>query len=103
MTPAKKTILFIHRWLGFITGLVVFIVSITGCIFCFQDDIKDLFYSYRKVEVQNQPYLPPSALKKIALKQHPGSTVSYMYYYGKDRPALVLASGKKRRPASRLP
>ncbi|HEY9533178.1 MAG TPA: PepSY domain-containing protein, partial [Mucilaginibacter sp.] len=40
MTPLKKTILFTHRWLGFISGLVVVIVSITGCLFVFQDEIQ---------------------------------------------------------------
>ncbi|HJP63891.1 MAG TPA: PepSY-associated TM helix domain-containing protein [Mucilaginibacter sp.] len=92
MTRFKKNILFIHRWLGFISGLVVVIVSITGCIFCFQDEIQDAIHSYRKVEVQQQPYLAPSVLKQKALKDDPKAVASYIYYYGKDRPAAVLAS-----------
>lgn len=88
----KKIILFIHRWLGFISGLVVFIVSITGCIFCFQDEIQDVIHSYRKVEVQQKRYLPPSELKTIALRNHPKSTANYTYYYGKDRPAVVIGN-----------
>jgi len=88
----KKTILFIHRWLGFISGLVVFIVSITGCIFCFQDEIQDAIHSYRKVEIQEKPYIGPSQLKSIALKDHPKSMANYIYYYGKDRPAVVIAN-----------
>lgn len=88
----KKVILFIHRWLGFIAGLVVLIVSITGCIFCFQDEIQDAIYNYRRVEVQHKPYLPPSTLKAEGLKGHPGATASYMYYYGVDRPAALLVN-----------
>jgi len=95
MTRLKKTILFIHRWLGFISGLVVFIVSITGCIFCFQDEIQDAIHNYRKVEVRNAPYLPPSTLKAIALKDHPKATANYIYYYGTDRPAAILANFNK--------
>jgi uncharacterized iron-regulated membrane protein len=87
----KKIILFIHRWLGFISGLVVFVVSITGCIFCFQDEIQDAIHSYWKVEVQQTPYLDPSVLKSIALRKYPQAKASYTYYYGKDRPAVVLA------------
>jgi len=87
--------LFLHHWLGFITGLVVFVVSITGCIFCFQDEIQDAIYSYRKVDVQNKPYIAPSILKQTALKGSPGSTVNYIYYYGKDRPAVALVSHPK--------
>lgn len=92
MKGFKKTILFAHRWLGFISGLVVFIVSITGCIFCFQDEIQDAIHSYRKVEVQQQAYLPPSEIKSISLKDHPKATANYIYYYGKDRPAVVIAN-----------
>ncbi|WP_448702260.1 PepSY-associated TM helix domain-containing protein [Mucilaginibacter sp. AW1-3] len=90
----NRSILFVHRWLGFIAGLVVFIVSITGCIFCFQDEIQDALYSYRKVEQQSKPYLAPSVLKQITLKQHPGYTANYIYYYGKDRPAAVIINSK---------
>ena len=90
--PFKKVILFLHRWLGFITGLVVFIVSITGCIFCFQDEIQDAVHSWRKVVPVERSYLEPSALKSIALSKYPGSTANYMYYFGVDRPASVIAN-----------
>jgi uncharacterized iron-regulated membrane protein len=89
--PFKKIILFLHRWLGFISGLVVFIVSITGCLFSFQDEIQDAVHSYRKVEIQDRPYLAPSILKTTALKVHPNAKANYIYYYGKDRSAVVLA------------
>ena len=85
-----------HRWLGFITGLVVFIVSITGCIFCFQDELQDAMHTWRKVTVQHTVYLQPSALKTIALAKYPGSTANYIYYYGANRPAAVLANIPKK-------
>jgi uncharacterized iron-regulated membrane protein len=91
----KKVILFIHRWLGFISGLVVLIVSITGCIFCFQDEIQDALCPYRTVTEQNRPYVDPSVLKQTALKKYPGATASYIYYYGKSRPAAVLVAWPK--------
>ncbi|TZF86173.1 PepSY domain-containing protein (plasmid) [Pedobacter sp. BS3] len=45
----KKAVGKIHLWLGLASGLVVFIVSITGCIFAFQKEIseaveRDLFF-----------------------------------------------------------
>jgi uncharacterized iron-regulated membrane protein len=88
----KKVMLFIHRWLGFIAGLVVVIVSITGCLFCFQDEIQDAMHSYRHVEAVHKPYLPPSTLKAEGLKGRTGATASYLYYYGKDRPAGLLVN-----------
>ncbi|MFD0766270.1 PepSY-associated TM helix domain-containing protein [Mucilaginibacter lutimaris] len=92
MTPFKKVLLFCHRWLGLISGLVVFIVSITGCIFCFQDEIQDAMYDYRHVEVQNKPYLKPSDLINIVAQKHPKASSDYIIYYGADRPAGVMAN-----------
>ncbi len=95
MTPTKKVILFCHRWLGFISGLVVFIVSITGCIFCFQDEIQDVLHNYRTVEAQGKAYLPPSQLVDIVKKNYPKVSPDYIYYYGETRPASVLANTGK--------
>lgn len=35
----KKCMLIAHRWLGLVTGLVVLVVSITGCLFVFHQEI----------------------------------------------------------------
>lgn len=95
MTPFKKVILFCHRWLGFISGLVVFIVSITGCIFCFQDEIQDAIYDYRTVEAHGQAYLNPSQLIATVKEKYPKASPDYIYYFGKQRPAGVLANTGK--------
>jgi uncharacterized iron-regulated membrane protein len=43
----KKIIGQIHLWLGLASGLVVFILGITGAIYAFQDEIKELVYKER--------------------------------------------------------
>ncbi len=40
----KKSILWIHKWLGLITGVVVFLVSLSGAIYTFHDELKLLVY-----------------------------------------------------------
>ncbi|MFA6088157.1 PepSY-associated TM helix domain-containing protein [Mucilaginibacter sp.] len=92
MTPFKKVMLFCHRWLGFISGLVVFIVSITGCIFCFQDEIQDAVYEYRTVQNTGKPYVQPSQLIAEVKKAYPKASPDYIYYFGKERPAGVLVN-----------
>jgi uncharacterized iron-regulated membrane protein len=92
MTPFKKVLLFCHRWLGFISGLVVFIVSITGCIFCFQDEIQDAVYDYRTVQNTGKPYVQPSQLINEVKKAYPKASPDFIYYYGAERPAGVLAN-----------
>lgn len=42
MPSFKSIVLFLHRWLGLITGLVVLILSITGCLFVFHQEISDI-------------------------------------------------------------
>ncbi|MEO7211709.1 PepSY-associated TM helix domain-containing protein [Mucilaginibacter sp.] len=92
MTNFKKVTLFCHRWLGFISGLVVFIVALTGCIFCFQDEIQDAMYSYRTVTPQSKGYVQPSELIATVKKAYPKASPDYIYYYGVERPAGVLAN-----------
>ncbi len=40
----KKKINWLHKWLGILTGSIVLLVSISGCLYVFQDDLKVLFY-----------------------------------------------------------
>lgn len=88
----KKNIRFLHKWLGLTSGLIVFIVSITGCIYCFHDEIKDLTRDYRKVEIQDKSYVLPSQLQHNAKSIFPNATTDMVIFYGKDRPAIVYSS-----------
>jgi uncharacterized iron-regulated membrane protein len=87
----KTQIRFLHKWLGLISGLIVFIVCITGCIFCFHDEIKDITRKeWRFVEPQNKPFLMPSVLQEKAKEIAPKNKSSMVSYYGKNRSAIVF-------------
>ncbi|RFZ91205.1 PepSY domain-containing protein [Mucilaginibacter conchicola] len=95
MSSFKKTVLFLHRWLGFLSGLVVFIVSISGCVYSFQDQIQDALFSYRKVTRGSGDVLLPSRLITIAKERYPDGKVSLVNYYTPDRTAQVrINTGK---------
>lgn len=79
----------IHLWLGLLTGIIVFIVAVTGCIYVFHDEIKDAIYDYRFVEVRDSEYMAPSSIKKIVQDKYPGTTDDFVLYTGKDRPVAV--------------
>ncbi|MCD9573718.1 PepSY-associated TM helix domain-containing protein [Flavobacterium soyae] len=86
----KTQIRFLHKWLGLISGLIVFIVCITGCIFCFHDEIKDITRKeWRLIEPQNKPFLMPSVLQQKAKEILPNYKQSMVSYYGKNRSAVV--------------
>ncbi|MDF9799030.1 putative iron-regulated membrane protein [Catalinimonas alkaloidigena] len=69
----KKIVGKIHLWLGLASGLVVFIVAITGCLIAFEDEIKSITRSFRSITPPDaeQSMLSPtqlSAIAKTALK-----------------------------------
>lgn len=63
----KKVAGKIHLYLGLVSGLVVFVVSITGCIYVFEEEIfhalnRDLVF----VQPEKQPRKSVAALKDLA-------------------------------------
>ena len=80
----------IHLWLGISSGLVVFIMAITGCIYAFQAEIQDMTQPYRFVEIQQTPVLPPSTLRAIAEEQLPGKHIHAVMYNKPGRAAQVF-------------
>lgn len=82
----------IHLWLGLTSGLIVFIVSLTGCIFCFHDEIKDITRPWRFVEEQNKPYILPTVLKARAEQLVDSGAATYITYTARNRPAVAFTS-----------
>lgn len=79
----KKKIGKIHLWLGLASGLVVFIVAITGCIYVFQKEISEALYPERyfvdSVPANNHT-VSLSAMKQKA-EQAIGEKVDFMITY----------------------
>jgi uncharacterized iron-regulated membrane protein len=75
----------IHLWLGLLTGLLVFILAITGCLYAFQEEIQDYTQSYRHVKPDNKPYLRPTDFQEIAAKALPGKHLHAIKYMGQSR------------------
>jgi len=90
----KKILRLAHRWLGLTSGIVVFVVSLTGCMYVFQDEIRDATEPWRKIEIQQKKVLLPSALSEIAQKIHPDLQIGRIVYVSKDRSAQVFFTGK---------
>lgn len=80
----------LHLWLGLTSGLLVFIIAVTGCIYAFQEEIQDLTQPYRFVEAQSKPFLPPSAIREIADEQLPGKHIHSVLYQGESCAAKAI-------------
>lgn len=79
----KKLIGQVHLWLGLVSGIVVFIVGITGCLYVFRSEIMDMIGEdavARVVHSKGKEYLPPSELRKYVEKYVPGRTPNSIKY-----------------------
>lgn len=79
----------LHLWLGLFSGIVVFIVSITGCFYAFQQEIKDAMEPWRFVEARDQAFVPPSRLLDTANTHMPGIQPTGITYSNKEGAAAV--------------
>ncbi len=86
----KKSVRIVHLWLGMASGIVVFIMAITGCLYAFQMEIQDLTQEYRHVEAQNTEFLPPSILEKIARAEVPNKILHAIQYSEPDKAAEAI-------------
>ncbi|TVZ14061.1 PepSY-associated TM helix domain-containing protein [Maribacter sp. MAR_2009_72] len=87
----RKFILQLHKILGLVTGVVVFIVAITGCCWSFREEIESFYDGYKKVMPQELPMLTPSKARDIAMKVLPGHHVhGTLYQQGDDAIEVIF-------------
>ncbi|WP_316811555.1 PepSY-associated TM helix domain-containing protein [Pedobacter heparinus] len=88
-TPAKKKrkdSLFsrinkwLHLWLGLASGIIVFIVCLTGCIWVFNEEINGLLEPETKMERQDKPVITPGQLSAIVARDYPDKLPAYANY-----------------------
>jgi len=80
----------LHLWLGLSSGLVVFIVAITGCLWVFQEEITAIAEGERKVNVQEKPFITPTVAKEVALTVFPDKHIHGTAYGLADEPVEVI-------------
>ncbi len=86
----KKAIGKIHLWLGLSSGIIVFIIAVTGCLYSFQEEIQNITEEYRFVEKQDKPFLLPSQLEQIARKEIPDKALHAIKYNGSEKSAEAI-------------
>lgn len=80
----------LHLWLGLASGIVVFLLSVTGCILVFQEELSNLVSPWRHVEARSSDQLlPPSALYKSVKEAIPDKEIYSAWYYGLDKSVKV--------------
>jgi uncharacterized iron-regulated membrane protein len=70
-----------------VSGLVVLILGITGCIYCFEKELRNVFYAeWIFVDEQHAPLLPLDSLH-----QNLPGLASYFYDTAEDERSHMLA------------
>ena len=86
----KKKILTLHKILGLATGIVVFIVAITGCCWAFKDEIESLYDDYKTVDLEQNTIITPTKAKAIAQHIFPNNTVHGTLYKKENAAVEVI-------------
>ncbi|WP_306350081.1 PepSY-associated TM helix domain-containing protein [Flavobacterium sp. '19STA2R22 D10 B1'] len=80
----------LHLWLGLASGIIVVIVSITGCILVFEQEIVSFSSPWLHVEEQAaEKQLPPSEIYNAVKTAMPDKEVKSLWYEGLDRSIQV--------------
>jgi uncharacterized iron-regulated membrane protein len=87
----------LHLWLGLISGIVVVIVSLTGAVLTFEQELRVWLQPYQSVAIQNRPVLPPSVLSKKVMDKYKFPSVAGVFYQGEGRSAVVPYYGDRKK------
>ena len=80
----------LHLWLGLASGIIVFIMAITGCILVFEQEIKQLTSPWLHVEPKSTAaLLPPSKIYTAVKKQLLNKDIHGLWYNGLDKTIKV--------------
>ncbi|MVM34109.1 PepSY domain-containing protein [Spirosoma sp. HMF4905] len=86
----KKINAWLHLWLGLASGIVVFVVAVTGCILVFEQELKPLTQPWQNAERPAETiYLPPSMIQQKMKAVFPDKKTLSLWYQGHGRTVKV--------------
>lgn len=86
----KPTLLWLHRWAGIVTGLVVVIVCVTGTILAFEDEYRAWQNPQRYgASAEGWPASVQNLLDQAVANEQGYRATSISFYPSSDRPASI--------------
>jgi uncharacterized iron-regulated membrane protein len=101
MRTMKRTIIFLHRWLGLLSGAIVLVICLTGALLVFEKEIRSLTEPFRRVVASGGSMLAPSSITKIVTEKT-GKHLSNISYPGPEKAVVCTLKTGKRRSQSTL-
>lgn len=80
----------LHLWIGLVSGIVIFLVSVTGCLYVFKNEITRLIHPWSRIQVPIGSFMEPSALLEKA-KQYMRNAPTSMEVYP-DYPVVITCN-----------
>lgn len=100
MSTFRKINNWLHLWLGLVSGMIVFIVCMTGCVWVFNEEITAMLEPETRIGRQSKAVIMPSQLMQIAKAEYPGMKISYATY--QQGRAIYLGLGERRGPSATI-
>lgn len=94
----KKAINFIHLWLGLFSGMVVVVVSLTGCLYVFEEEARDIFQA-KYFYVQNPANQAKKNLFEISdaiKKAYPNEKITQIRFESASESAYLYHTESKK-------
>ncbi|SHG30720.1 PepSY-associated TM helix domain-containing protein [Flavobacterium defluvii] len=94
----KNTIRQIHLWLGLASGLIVFIISITGFLYVFEEEIRDFTNKeYLHVPIQQKPFIGLKTIIENYERLEPKQKITALKINREQPNAAVEIAAKKKK------
>ena len=93
----RTAFLWAHRWLGLVSGLVVFVVALTGCLYVFEEEWREAF-QHKYLHVAPQPVeqrLPLTTLAAAVQTAYPQERITQVRFQEKPDAAFVFHTKKE--------
>jgi uncharacterized iron-regulated membrane protein len=92
----KKTIRKLHLWFGLASGIIVFIVAVTGCIYVFKDEIISYTKSdFDTVKAQKSNRVSLDVIINSFRKDHAGKKLQFIKQKESDPNATIVLGDEK--------
>ncbi|MEM9982507.1 MAG: PepSY-associated TM helix domain-containing protein, partial [Bacteroidota bacterium] len=95
MQKLKKIARQVHLWLGLVSGLLVMVVCLSGCLYAFQYEIKQQFFSYYTIPSDEQE-VDKLSLQDLLLayKKQSNNDVLRIYDFVAPQKSTILKTSK---------
>ncbi|NGM63358.1 PepSY domain-containing protein [Sphingobacterium sp. SGG-5] len=79
-----------HLWVGIATGIPILLISLTGCLLVFEQEITEWSRPWWRIEnLGAEHLLPPSQIRQRVQHQLPHVEFRKFWYYGDDAPVKI--------------